>query len=95
MDRVNTVTVLVGTLTVKIHWDERETLLGHLRRSRRATRIVGAFEGGGTSRPIVVGEDDLGVLLEVVNDLWHELGTDRLPPELHELRGALLEALHA
>jgi hypothetical protein len=95
MDRLNTVTVLVGTHTVKIHWDERETLLGRLRTSKRAKRILDAFDGTRTSRPIVVGEDDLGVLLEVVNDLWHELRTDRLPPGLHELRAALLEALHA
>ncbi len=72
-------------------WESRQELLERLRDAPAAASIVTAFEAVGTSRPVTLDADGKDLLYAVVRLWLNEVGVDGLPPEILDLRNALID----
>ncbi len=92
-DRVR---IRLGRGDVDLPWSSRTALLDEIRHLGSAKPIIGAFEAVGVSRPVVLTDDQKGVLLELI-EFWgnqNRGGLKALPEGLYELRNALHDDLH-
>jgi hypothetical protein len=98
VDRMNDrVRISYSRGEVKIPWASRAALLEEIRHGEAAVTIVAAFEGVGTSRPVVLAADEGWVLLELIEFWGTQVSggvTDGLPEGIFELRNALHDDLY-
>jgi hypothetical protein len=94
--RIEEVRVALRRGIVVIPWSSREALLRRFQDLSSMSDIVGAFQAGGTARPVLLTDSQKALLLNLIT-FWADQtdgDDDDLPEGISELRWALHDDLH-
>lgn len=91
MARTDRVVVKTAFGTVELPWDSRQALLTQIRHLGSAKPIVDAFEAVGTTRPVVLTEEQRGQLGGLLNFWAQQVHVPGLPEGVWDLRCALVD----
>ena len=93
-ERVDKVTIALSRTELVIPWDSREKLINEIRHDPAAAPVVKAFQGAGTSTPVLLDLAGKDLLVTAIERWMNDVTLAGLPDGLFDLRNELRDDVY-